>query len=87
MVYFVAVFQTAFAGGKSPKPSTSRRAGVVEAEAPMSDVAVVADPVEELTAAGVVVPAPVLINAHVDVGLHARGADPGLVIEVCRRIA
>ena len=50
----------------------------------MGDVAVMADPVEQLAAAGVVVPAPVLVDAHVDVGLHLRGADPGVVVEVGR---
>ena len=40
------------------------RAGEIEAEAPVGDVAVVADPVQQLAAAGVVVPAPVLVDAR-----------------------
>ena len=50
----------------------------------MGDVAVVADPVNKLAAAGVVVPAPVLIDAGFDVGLHLGGADPGVVVEIGR---
>src|SRR5215469_5265385 len=61
-----------------------RRAGMVKAKAPVRDVAVVPDPVEKLAAAGVVVPAPVLVDTHINVGLHARRADPRVVVEVLR---
>src|SRR5664280_2793893 len=48
----------------------------------MGDVAVVANPVQELAAAGVVIPAPVLVDAGFDVRLHFGGTDPGLVVEL-----
>ena len=57
-------------------------AGAVHVHAPVGDVAVVADPVEELAAADVVVPAPVFVNAGLNVGFHLGGADPHFVIEV-----
>lgn len=57
-------------------------AAAVHVEAPVGDVAVVADPVEELAAADVVVPAPVFVDASFDVGLHLGGADPHFVVEV-----
>lgn len=61
------------------------RAGAVHVHAPVSDVAVVADPVEELAAADVVVPAPVFVNACLNVRLHGGGANPHFVIEMCWR--
>src|ERR1700678_986490 len=45
-----------------------RGASEIETQTPMRDVTVMADPVEQLPAAGVVVPAPVLGDARVDVG-------------------
>ena len=45
-------------------PFDLRRPGVIESQPPVRDIAVVPDPVHQLAAAGVVVPAPVLINAH-----------------------
>ena len=70
MRYLVQVFQTASFGGNSPWPSTSSGPAVVEVQAPVGDVAVVADPVEQLAAADVVVPAPVHVHAALDVRLH-----------------
>src|SRR5262249_17776856 len=62
------------------------RAGVVEVTAPMSDVAMMADPIEQLPAAGVVVPTPMLVKTTLDVGHHFGGANPGIVIEFGRRL-
>ena len=62
-----------------------RGAAVVHVHAPMGDVAVVADPVQQLAAAGVVVPAPVHVHARLDVRLHPGRADPHLVIQLGRR--
>ena len=60
------------------------RSGVVAVHSPVGDVAVVADPVEQLAAADVVVPAPVLVDSRLDIILHRRRADPHLVVELCR---
>jgi hypothetical protein len=54
---------------------------VVEVEAPVCDVAVVPDPIEELSAAEVVVPAPVHVNAALNIRNHLRRADPAVVVE------
>src|SRR6266478_6665448 len=51
---------------------------VVVAEAPVSDVAVMADPVQQLAAADIVIPAPVLVHPAFDIRLHLGGADPNL---------
>lgn len=52
----------------------------------MRNVAVMPDPVEELPAADVVVPAPVHVNARLDVRLHRRRAEPAVVVEAGRRL-
>src|SRR5437868_972892 len=54
---------------------------IVRIHSPMRDVAVMADPVEQLPAAGVVVPAPIAMNSLLDVRHHLRGSDPGVVVE------
>ena len=59
--------------------------GVFEFERPEGDVHVVTDPVEELAAAGAVVPAPVPWVDHGVVGEILDGAAPGIPVEVCRR--
>ena len=61
------------------------RTAAVHVHAPVGDVAVVADPVEQLTAADVVIPAPVLVNAALDVILHRGRSDPHLIIKIGRR--
>ena len=43
---------------------------VVVAQTPVPDVAMMADPIEQLAAAGIVVPAPVHVTAGLDVRLH-----------------
>ena len=58
---------------------------VVVSQTPMRDVAVMPDPVEQLAAAGIVIPAPVHVHARLDVRLHFRRADPGRVIQFRRR--
>ena len=63
------------------------RAGTVEVQPPMRDVAVMADPIEELAAAGVVIPAPVHVKAAFDVRHHLRRADPKIIIQFGRRRA
>ena len=52
----------------------------------MGDVAMMADPVEKLAPARVVIPAPVLVNAYIDVRLHLCRPNPTLVIEGSGRI-
>ena len=89
MRYLVAVFQTASLGGELGGGGDFERAdGVVRAaaelgvgEAPVGDVAMVADPVHELAAAGVVVPPPVLVEAAGVEGHHLRRAGPEVVID------
>ena len=87
MRYREAVFQRASFGGKLALAFDFGRAVVVEVHAPVSDVAMMADPVEQLSAAGVVVPAPVGVDALLDVRLHPRRADPHFVIQFRRRVA
>src|SRR5262245_21636756 len=61
------------------------RTGVVKVQPPMSNVAVVPDPVEQLASADIVVPTPVHVDAGLDIRLHLRWADPGFVIKLRRR--
>src|SRR5258708_83155 len=52
----------------------------------MGDVAMMADPIEQLTAARVVVPAPILMETALDVRLPMRGAQPEIIIQLGRRL-
>src|SRR2546425_10404923 len=52
----------------------------VTIHSPMGDIAVMTDPVEQLTATGVVVPAPIAMNSLFDVRHHLRRSDPGVVV-------
>src|ERR1039458_2426580 len=58
--------------GESTVAFNFRRPVAVSTHSPMRDVAVVADPVEELPAAGVVIPAPVFVQARGDVRLDRK---------------
>ena len=61
MRYLAQAFQTASSGGEFSVALDFRRtARIIHVQAPMGDVAVMADPVEELAAADVVVVAPVM---------------------------
>src|SRR5580765_4680670 len=50
----------------------------------MRDVAVMSDPIEQLAAARIVIPAPVPVHATFDVRHHLRWTDPHFVIEFRR---
>ena len=63
------------------------RPAVVHVHAPMRDVAVVPDPVQQLSAAGVVVPAPVIVDAGFDVGNFRGWPDPKVVVQLRRGLA
>ena len=63
-----------------------RRPGIVAVHAPVRDVAMVSNPVQQLPAAGVVIPAPVHVDARLDVRLHLRRSDPGFIVEFWRRL-
>jgi hypothetical protein len=54
---------------------------VVVSQPPVGDVAVVPNPVEQLAAAGVVVPSPVHVAPGLDIGLHPGRPNPTLVVE------
>src|SRR4029077_8633035 len=56
--------------GKLAVAFNLRGAGEVGVHAPVRDVAVVANPVEQLAAAGVVIPTPVHVHALFDVRFH-----------------
>ena len=94
MRYLAAVFQTASLGGNSAVAETS--SGPIwssgptpysgAGEAPVADVAVVADPVHQLPAAEVVVPPPVLVEAAGVEGHHPGGTDPEVVVHLLGRI-
>src|ERR1017187_9495531 len=62
------------------------RAGVFGAKAPLSDVAVMADPVHKLAAAVIHLPAPVPMSAVRGIGRHGRRAAPKVVVKLRRRI-
>jgi len=49
----------------------------------VGDVAVVADPVHELSATGIVVPTPVFVKAAWVEGHHLRRPGPHFVIDTC----
>src|ERR1035441_4538065 len=67
-------------------PFNLRWTGVIESQAPMRDVAVVADPIHQLSAAGVVVPSPVLIDAGFDVRFGLGGTQPPVKVKGRRRL-
>src|SRR5439155_19506478 len=60
---------------------------VVKVQPPMRDVTVMANPVQELAPSDVVIPAPVHVDASLDVRFHPRRADPKLVIQFGRWLA
>ena len=60
-------------------------AAIVEVESPMSDVAMMANPVEELATARVVIPAPIHMHPRFDVRHHLGRADPKIIIEFLGR--
>ena len=62
-----------------------RRACAIEPQPPVRNVPMVADPIHQLSAARVVVPAPVLVNAHVNVRFHLRRPQPSVKVEIGRR--
>ena len=84
--YFVQVFQIASSVGTRLGLQFPKGPGVVEVESPMRDIDVVADPVEQLAAAVVVVPAPVHMEARFDVRQHFGRTGQKLVIEFRRRL-
>ena len=61
------------------------RSHVVEIQSPMGNISMVADPIQQLAAAGVVVPAPVHVHAGFDIRHHFRRPNPSLVIELLGR--
>ncbi len=63
------------------------RSGVVEAAPPMGDVAMAPNPIHHLAAPGIVVPAPVPMNATLNVRCHVRRANPEVVVQLRRRVA
>ena len=60
------------------------RAVVIETQTPVRDIHVMPHPVEQLPAAGVVVPAPVFVHLAFPVRHHLRRPDPGVVIQFDR---
>src|SRR5258706_1825772 len=60
------------------------RAVVVEVEPPMGDVAMMADPIQQLAAAGIVVPTPIHVNAAFNVRFHFRWPNPEFIIQALR---
>src|ERR1051326_7786439 len=60
-------------------------AGLVAIQSPMGDITMVSNPIEQLTAADIIIPAPIHMDAHFDIGLHFRRANPGFIIEFGRR--
>src|ERR1035438_3087723 len=88
MRYVVQVFQTASTGGKWPCPSISIGPELSKpspqpwcpTQPPMRDVHMMANPIHQLAASGIVVPTPILVYHAADIRPHARGADPHVVI-------
>src|ERR1017187_3141748 len=62
------------------------RAGVFGAQAPLGDVAVMADPIHELAAAEIHLPAPVPMSAVRGIGRPGRRAAPEVIVELGRWI-
>ena len=86
MRYLEAGVEDGILGGKFAVAFDFGRAVVVAIHAPVRNVAMMADPVEQLSAAGVVIPAPVFVDARPNVRFHSRRAEPHVVIQFRRRV-
>src|ERR1041385_6797607 len=67
-------------------PLDFRRSFVIEIEPPMGDITMVPNPIKQLAAADVVIPAPVHMYPAFDIRLHRCRANPGIVIKFGRWI-
>src|SRR5207237_455417 len=56
-------------------------AGLVAIKTPMSDVAMMADPIKQLPAADIVIPAPIHVNARLNVWFHLGWSNPGIIFQ------
>src|SRR5258708_4416204 len=62
------------------------RAGIIEVAPPMSDVAMMPNPIHQLAAPRIVIPAPVLVDAASNVRHHFGRANPQVVVQFRRRV-
>lgn len=62
-----------------------RAAGLIHVQTPVADVAVVADPIQQLPTADIVIPAPVHVDSGADVWLLPRRTKPRFVVQLRRR--
>ena len=62
-----------------------RRAGPIKIEPPMSNITMVANPIQQLAATDIVIPAPIHVNTTLDVRLDAGRSEPGFVVQLLWR--